>query len=420
MIKARVMLAAVIFAILLPASNMGGLVFAAAVETPTGKKIPGRIVNEGDDQYTMEADLPGGGKIIFNIDKDKVDPHGTVPGEGRIEDIQGTAEIKKAGRTFYSTAMKGMPVYPGDVIRTGPKSKVVVILEKAAITGIGQSSKFVLESLEKNTEDKTVNIKVGLSRGELWSEVGRLKTKNSSFRVATPTAVTGVRGTVFHIAIEGESQETSIAVLAGKVGVTSLAIPGKEVVLGKKEALFVRPGKEPTRFDPTTLAERMANAVKKWTRESKYFKSVTALAGIGQMEKIHIEATLPEHQKQKIYDAVQAGWEKASEDLFEIDKALKIFYLDFRRFPTTSEGGLDALVAGNGSAKWNGPYLEAEFLIDHYGVPYSYAVVRDIAGKVSAEITTFGYDRKRGTNDDRKKIVSEQDARRWEDRRNYR
>jgi hypothetical protein len=265
-----------------------------------------------------------------------------------------------------------------------------------------------------------VDIKVGLSKGELWSEVGRLKTKNSSFSVTTPTAVTGVRGTVFHITVESDSQETSIAVLAGKVGVTSLNIPGKEVVLGKREALFVRPGKEPKRFDPTTLAERIASAVKKWTWESKHFKSVTALAGIGQMEEIHIEATLPQHQKQKIYDAVQAGWEKASEDLFEIDKALKIFFLDFGRFPKIAEGGLNALVTSNGSAQWNGPYLESAFLIDHYGVSYGYRLVRDIMGNVSAEITTFGYDRKRGTTDDRRKIVSEQDARRWEDRRNYR
>ncbi len=420
MVKAKFAISAFSLAIFLLAVNMSGLAFAAAVETPTGKKIPGRIVNESDEQYQMETDLPGGGKIIFNIKKDKVDPHGTVPGAGRIEDIQGKAEIKKAGRTFYSIARKGMPVHPGDEIRTGPKSRVVVTLEKTAITGIGQSSQFVLESLEKNTENKMVDIKVGLPKGELWSEVGRLKTKNSSFRVTTPTAVTGVRGTVFHVTVEGESLETSIAVLAGKVGVTSLSIPGKEVVLGKREALFVRPGKEPKRFDATTLAERITAAVKSWTWESKYFKSVTALAGIGQMENIHIEATLPEHQKQKIYDAVQAGWEKASEDLFEIDKALKIYYLDFGRFPSADEGGLNALVASTGSAKWNGPYLESSFLLDHYGVHYAYNVVRDITGKISAEITTFGYDRKPGTYDDRKKIVSEQDARRWEDRRTYR
>ena len=155
-------------------------------------------------------------------------------------------------------------------------------------------------------------------------------------------------------------------------------------------------------------------------KESAHFSSVTALAGIGQVAEIHVEATLPEAEKQKIYDAVQAGWEKASEDLFQIDKAIKLFYLDFKRFPSAAEGGLGALVADTGSPGWNGPYIEAGLLKDHYGVAYGYAVRRDIMGKVFVEITTFGYDKKPGTMDDRKKIILEQDARRWEDGRSYR
>jgi hypothetical protein len=393
---------------------------AASVETPKGKKIPGRIVDEGAEEYKMETELPGGGKIIFNIDKEKVDPHGTVPGKGRIEEISGTAEIKKVGRTYYSKARKGMTVKPGDEIRTGLQSKVVITLETTAISGVGADSRFVLENLEKNPDTKFVDIKVSLPKGELWSEVGRLKTKESKFKVATPTAVTGVRGTVFHVEVSKETKETNVSVLSGKVGVISPAIPEKEVVLGKQEALFVKRGQEPSKFDAITLTERITRLVKKWTVESEFFKSATALAGIGQIEEIYIEPTLPEDQRQKVYDAIQAGWEKASEDLFEIDKALKIFHLDFGRFPTVQEGGLNALVTSNGSPQWNGPYVESKFLIDHYGVPYGYSVKRDISGNRFVEITTFGYDKKAGTNDDRTKTILEEDARRWEDRRNYR
>jgi len=396
------------------------LAFSAAVETPKGERIPGRIVDEGDDNYKMETELPGGGKIIFNVDKDKVDPYGTVPGKGRIEDIQGTAEIKKVGRTYYSKARKGMTVEPGDEIRTGLNSKVVVTLETTAISGVGANSTFVVDNIEKNPDTKFVDIKVSLPKGELWSEVGRLKTKASKFEVATPTAVTGVRGTVFHIEVAEETEETSVAVLSGTVGVVSSVLPAKEVVLGKSEALFVKRGQAPTRFDTTTLAEKIGKLIKNWASESDFFKSATALAGIGQIEDIYIEPTLPESQKQKVYDAIQAGWEKASEDLFEIDKALKIFYLDFGRFPTVKEGGLQALVTSTGSPQWNGPYIEPEFLVDHYGVPYAYQVLRDMKGNRYAEITTFGYDQKPGTSDDRRKMVLEEDARRWQDRRDYR
>ena len=97
-----------------------------------------------------------------------------------------------------------------------------------------------------------------------------------------------------------------------------------------------------------------------------------------------------------------------------------MFYLDFGRFPLDKEGGLQALVSSTGTGQWNGPYLEKEFLNDHYGVPYRYSLRRDIAGNNFVEITTFGYDKKPGTQDDRTKMVMEKDAQRWEDRGSYR
>ncbi len=170
----------------------------------------------------------------------------------------------------------------------------------------------------------------------------------------------------------------------------------------------------------SALGRLIVEVVKKWTNESTYFKSVTALAGIGQMEEIRVPAGISEDRKQKIYDAIQAGWEKASEDLFQVDKALKMFYLDFGRFPSLEEGGLNALADSTGTPQWNGPYIEDEFLVDHYGVPYAYKVLRGVHGNVYAEVTTFGYDKKPGTSDDRRKMVLEEDARRWEDRKSYR
>ncbi|NQU07047.1 MAG: type II secretion system protein GspG, partial [Candidatus Abyssubacteria bacterium] len=69
---------------------------------------------------------------------------------------------------------------------------------------------------------------------------------------------------------------------------------------------------------------------------------------------------------------------------------------------------------------WNGPYTEEDYLVDHYGVPYGYKVLRDIHGSPFVEVTTYGYDKKPGTSDDRRKLILEEDARRWEDRKNYR
>jgi len=394
--------------------------FAAAVETPKGKRIPGQILDEKEKGYKVSTDLPGGGRIIFNVDKDKVDPHGTVPGKGRIEDIKGKAEIKRAGSPRFVSAVKNMTVEPGDEIRTAAGSKVVVTLEKTAVNGIGENTQWTLGTLEVNPENSATQVEINVPQGKLWSEVGKLKTKDSSFQVTTPTAVTGVRGTVFLVEVQKETAETNVAVVSGQVAVGSKGVAAPEIILGKKESLVVRQGEAPQKLSATDLISKFIKILEDWAKQSEYFQGVTALAGIGQVEEIEIEPGLPEAQKQKVYDAIQAGWEKASEDFFQLDKALKMFYLDFGRFPTAEEGGLNALVSSIPSPQWNGPYTESQYLADHYGVSYGYAVSRDIHGNVYVEITTFGYDKKPGTSDDRRKIITEEEARRWEDRKSYR
>jgi len=285
-------------------------------------------------------------------------------------------------------------------------------------SSLGANTTYTIRTLEVNPDTKSAQVEVDLPQGKLWSEVGRLKTKDSSFIIETPAAVTGVRGTVFRVEAEATTSTTSVSVINGEVGITSKGIEAPEVIIGKEQALAVQPGQQPRKLEADELLRHILQIVQEWARQSEYFTKVTALAGIGQVEQIAVEPALPEAQRQKVYDAIQAGWEKASEDFFQLDKALKMFYLDFARFPTAQEG-LNALVSSTGP-QWNGPYIDRQYLVDSYGEPYAYALSRDVHGNIAAEIITFGYDKKPGTNDDRKKVIREEDARRWEDTKSYR
>jgi len=287
-------------------------------------------------------------------------------------------------------------------------------------SAVSKNTDYALKHFERKPDTEEAQIKIDLPKGKLWSEVGRLKSKESTFQIETPTVVTGVRGTVFVVEVAKETEEASVAVLAGKVAVNAKEMIVPEVVLGKREALISKRGEKPTKFAPAELARLIVEIAKEWITESEYFQSVTALAGIGQIEEIEVAPGLPEADRQLIYDMIQAGWAKASEDYFQIDKAIKMFYLDFGRFPTVEEGGLKALVFSTKSPQWNGPYMDKEYLLDHYGVPYGYAVLHDVQGYRFARITTFGYDKTPGTRDDRMKIIREDEARRWEDGRSYR
>jgi type II secretory pathway pseudopilin PulG len=413
--KRTTLLLTVLLSICLPLA----FVYAAAVETPKGKRIPGQIVDETEKGYKIGSDLPGGGRIIFNADKANVDPHGTVPGKGRIEDIKGKAEIKRAGTPRFFPASKGAIVNPGDEIRTTQGSEVVITLENMAINSLSGNTTYSLKSLEVDPETKSVQVQVNLPQGKLWSEVGRLKTKDSSFIVETPAAVTGVRGTVFRVEVEQATAKTNVSVVAGEVAVSSKGVEAPAVIVGKQQALSVQAGAPPEKLSPSELIQHLVLLVEEWAKQSEYFQMATALAGIGEVEEIEVEPTLPEAQRQQVYDAIQAGWEKASEDFFQVDKALKMFYLDFARFPTTQEG-LQALISNPGTPQWNGPYTDTQYLKDYYDEPYGYVLSTDAYGNAVVEVITFGHDKKPGTPDDRRKIITEEDARRWEDTKSYR
>ena len=393
--------------------------FTAEIETPTGKRLSGRIIEEHEDKYKMELDLPGGGTAIVVVSKENVDPTKTGPGKGRIESVKGTAKIKRAGMPHFTTARKNMLVHPGDEIQTGHLSKAVLTIETAAVNGLGPNTHVTVDRIEAAPDMKSVKVKIGLPRGKLWSEVGKLKTKDSTFEIETPSAVTGVRGTVFRVDVTEATSESMISVIEGEVAVNSKDVDAPEVVLTKDKAIVVERGKAPRKLNAIELLRHIKEVIEEWVMESEYFSTATALAGIGQIEQIEIDPGIPEQSRQKVYDEIQAGWGKAAEDFYEIDKGLKIFYLDFARFPTALEGGLQALIKSTGTPQWNGPYANEENLRDHYDVPYRYAVKTDPHGQRYAEITTVGYDKKKGTRDDRTTTIREEDARRWEDGKSY-
>jgi len=82
---------------------------------------------------------------------------------------------------------------------------------------------------------------------------------------------------------------------------------------------------------------------------------------------------------------------RAQIDAFE--KALDLYRIDMRRYPT-SDQGLQALVsAPAGDANWKGPYLKKALPMDPWGRPYSY---KSPGAKTDFEILSFGRDGKPG------------------------
>lgn len=82
---------------------------------------------------------------------------------------------------------------------------------------------------------------------------------------------------------------------------------------------------------------------------------------------------------------------RAQIDAFE--KALDLYRIDMRRYPTNDQG-LQALVsAPAGDANWKGPYLKKAVPMDPWGRAYSY---KSPGTKSDYEILSFGRDGKPG------------------------
>ncbi len=65
---------------------------------------------------------------------------------------------------------------------------------------------------------------------------------------------------------------------------------------------------------------------------------------------------------------------KAKTDITNLETALEMYKSDVGDFPSTQDGGLQALVqAPGGAAHWNGPYVKRGLPVDPWGHSYLYA-----------------------------------------------
>lgn len=120
--------------------------------------------------------------------------------------------LKGKAWSGVSPVKVGAKVFPGDVITTGPKSFVRIVLREEAAIQIGPNS-----SLQVTRREETTHL--SLLKGFVLSTVKALKSrKKSRFEVTTKNASLGVRGTTFFVKEESDGR-TFHCVCEGTVAV---------------------------------------------------------------------------------------------------------------------------------------------------------------------------------------------------------
>ena len=103
----------------------------------------------------------------------------------------------------WKSAKDGMILLPGDEVKTAERNSVEVLLGGGKIgrVEIKEGSLFRIQKSEMDsmTDDQTTILDLAL--GKILVKVESLK-RNSKFEVRTPTALTGVRGTIFEVTVK--------------------------------------------------------------------------------------------------------------------------------------------------------------------------------------------------------------------------
>jgi len=168
---------------------------------------------------------------------------------GKITALEGRVDMTPAGTKEAVSVTVGTNVNTGDIIRAKSKSKAEVTFTDGNILRLAENSR--LRVTQYQPEDGKKNY-VNLFRGKTQAVVDKLK-KNSSFEVHTPTAICGVRGTVFYSSyINGQS---SFVFQSGAGYGYNINRPDQVVAIPAKVFMVVQSADKPPLLRPATDVE---------------------------------------------------------------------------------------------------------------------------------------------------------------------
>ena len=116
---------------------------------------------------------------------------------GEVQFSKGVATAQSEGQQARFLG-KGFPLFEGDVISTGKRSFTILKLSDGSKMTLRPNTVFGLEKFDEEEENATLK----LFKGGLRALTGLLAKKNpDAYRLDTPIATIGIRGTTFDVRI---------------------------------------------------------------------------------------------------------------------------------------------------------------------------------------------------------------------------
>ena len=162
--------------------------------------------------------------------------------------VQGEAQYRAKGESQWAPLAGGTLVRAGSQVRTGADASATFTWSDGTKVKVGPNSRLTVEKCyAKSGSDEEVSL-FRLEQGCVWTRIAKKLGRQGRFEVATPSAVAGVRGTIFSVeARQADAHGGAvISVFEGEVELRTSK--GKRVVPGGSVAVVAGPGEVEVRL----------------------------------------------------------------------------------------------------------------------------------------------------------------------------
>jgi hypothetical protein len=119
--------------------------------------------------------------------------------------VSGIVEASPRDQDAWRTVREGDRILEGERVRTGDAGRLELDVAGKCRLACGPKTRLRCTTLSDPDADTSAGIRLDLDRGAMMVTVAQMERKDR-FRVVTPSAVAGVRGTKFLITVEEDPQ----------------------------------------------------------------------------------------------------------------------------------------------------------------------------------------------------------------------
>ena len=189
--------------LVLAAAVVVGLFLTLNISVSEGDSLMDRLLgNFKAEQKPVTPLLPPGVEVQPGFKP------GQGPAIGKAQMVQGEAVVVHKGESVAYNLKKDIPLFTGDMLITMEQARVSVILNDQSVFALAPVSKLVLDKSLYDPDKQRRASRLSLWFGRARFIVAKV-TGKSEYKVRTPTAVCGVRGSDFAIAVTAGTTQTS-------------------------------------------------------------------------------------------------------------------------------------------------------------------------------------------------------------------